>query len=207
MIVSRITDRESPIFDTYTNELLAWNQKFNLTAIIDPAEVRIKHFADSLSLLQTIKLTNEKIIDIGTGAGFPGLPLKIACPEVKLTLVEATRKKTEFLRHLIQVLDLPDVEIIWGRAEELCRQEKYRVKFDLAVSRAVAKLEILCGYCLPFVKPGGLFVAYKGEKVEAEVESAQQAIKKFGGRLKEIKKVSLPDSDIVHSLVLIKKSS
>ena len=196
---------EGKLFEIYLKELLLWNTRFNLTAITDPEEIRIKHFEDSLSLLQTIQLTNQSLIDIGAGAGFPGIPLKIVCPDIKLTLVEATRKKVEFLQHIVSLLGLKDVDVIWGRAEDIAKEKKG--SFDIAVARAVAKLNILSGWCLPFVKAGGLFIAYKGDKVEAEVKQAEKAIKYLRGTVKEIKKVLLPDSEIVHSLVLIKKTS
>jgi 16S rRNA (guanine527-N7)-methyltransferase len=193
------------LFNIYLNELLEWNLKFNLTAITDPEEIRLKHFEDSLSLLQTIQLSDQSVIDIGAGAGFPGVPLKIVCPGIKLTLVEATRKKVEFLNHLVSALDLKAVEVLWGRAEALVKDR--RESFDIAVSRAVARLNVLCEYCLPFVKVGGRFIAYKEVKVEAEAGEAEPAIKKLGGILKEIKKVKLPNSDIVRSLVLVEKTS
>ena len=193
------------MFDLYLKELLEWNKKFNLTAITDPKEIRIKHFEDSLTILQTIKLTNQSVIDVGTGAGFPGIPLKIVCPEIKLTLLEATQKKVEFLKHIVSVLSLQDVGIISGRAEEIAKGK--RESFDIAVSRAVAKLKVLCEYCLPFVKIGGMFIAYKEKEIEKEVEEAQKAIQILGGRLKEIKKVQIPSSDIVRSLVIIEKMS
>ncbi len=173
-------------FEIYSRELIEWNKKFNLTSVTDPDEIRTKHFEDSLSLLQTIKLANESVIDVGAGAGFPGIPLKLACPDIKLTLLEATKKKVEFLKHIISILSLENVEIIWGRAEEATREKRER--FDLAVSRAVAKLNILSEYCLPFVKLGGLFVAYKEEEIEAEVEEAKKAIAILGGQIREIKK-------------------
>ncbi|KPJ67115.1 hypothetical protein AMJ44_07420 [candidate division WOR-1 bacterium DG_54_3] len=194
---------QGKFFDIYLKELLRWNKKFNLTSITDPEEIRLKHFEDSLSILQTIKLTNQSVIDIGTGAGFPGIPLRIVCPEIKLTLLEATRKKVEFLKHLISILDLKDVEIIWGRAEEIAKEK--REAFDLAISRAVAKLKVLCEYCLPLVKIGGIFVAYKEEKIEKEIEESKKAIEILGGRLKETKKFKVPDSDMVRSLVIIQK--
>ncbi|MFC1568198.1 16S rRNA (guanine(527)-N(7))-methyltransferase RsmG [Candidatus Margulisiibacteriota bacterium] len=193
------------MFDLYLKELLEWDQKFNLTAITDPQEIRLKHFEDSLSLLQIMPLTDQSVIDIGAGAGFPGIPLKIKCPQISLTLVEATKKKVEFLRHIVARLGLQDVKVISSRAEEFGQEQKEI--FDIAVSRAVAELRVLTEYCLPFVKVGGLFVAYKEEKVEAEVEAARVAINALGGKLKEIKKVRLPDSDIVRSLVIIEKVS
>jgi 16S rRNA (guanine527-N7)-methyltransferase len=185
------------LFNLYLQELLEWNKKFNLTAITDPEEVRRKHFEDSLTLLQTIQLTDQSLIDIGAGAGFPGIPLKITCPGIKLTLLEATRKKADFLKHIISVLNLKAAEVIWGRAEEIAKEK--RETFDIAVSRAVAKLNTLCEYCLPFVKVGGIFIAYKEENVEAEVEEAKTAISTLGGSLREIKKFSL------RSLVIIDK--
>ena len=193
------------MFDLYLKELLAWNEKFNLTSITNPKEIRLKHFEDSLALLKVIPLTSQKVIDIGAGAGFPGIPLKIACPKIKLTLVEATRKKVDFLKHIVEILKLKDVDIIWGRAEELGKEK--RESFDLAVSRAVARLNVLAEYCLPFVKIGGYFVAYKEEKVEDEVTEAENAVHILGGKLKEIKKVILPNSDITRSLVMIEKVS
>jgi 16S rRNA (guanine527-N7)-methyltransferase len=191
-------------FEIYLHELLEWNKKFNLTSITDPAEIRIKHFEDSLTLLQAVELSDQSVIDIGAGAGFPGIPLKLARPGIKLTLVEATRKKTDFLKQLVSVLELKETEVLWGRAEELVKDR--RESYDIAVSRAVAKLNILSKWCLPFVKPGGLFIAYKGDEVEAEVKEAEGVIKKQGGIVKEIKKVQLPGSEIIHSLVLIAKT-
>lgn len=135
----------------------------------DPEEIKVRHFEDSLSILQAIELVDQKVVDIGAGAGFPGIPLKIVRPHIKLTLIEATRKKVEFLKHLIGVLGLKDTEAVWGRAEEL---SQYFGEFDVAVARAVAKLPTLVKYCLPYLKAGGVFIAQKGEKVEEEVAAA-----------------------------------
>lgn len=187
------------LFDLYLKELIEWNKKFNLTSIVDPEEIKAKHFKDSLSILQAIPLANQSVVDVGTGAGLPGIPLKIVCPNIKLTLLEAARKKVGFLKHIVSILSLQDVEIIWGRAEDIAEQK--RASFDIAVSRAVAKLNVLCEYCLPLVKIGGLFVAYKEEKIEAEVEEAKNAINILGGSLKEIKKFPL------RSLVIIDKTT
>jgi len=178
--------RSSQLFDIYLKELLEWNQKFNLTAITDPDEIRKRHFAESLALLPHLSplTAHASLIDIGPGAGFPGIPIKIARPDLKLTLVEATRKKTEFLKHIVKTLNLKDVEIIWGRAEEVAKTRKG--EFDLAVARAVAELKILASYCLPFVKPGGLFVAFKGAKAQTELMAAEKTLKKLGGKLVEI---------------------
>lgn len=193
------------LFEIYLNELITWNQKYNLTAITDPEEIRSKHFDDSLALLKIIKLTNESVVDVGAGAGFPGIPLKIVCPAIKLTLIEATRKKVEFLKHIVEILNLQAVELIWGRAEEIAKEK--RDFFDLAVSRAVAEMRVLCEYGLPLVRVGGMFVAYKEEKVEAEVKAAENAIQRLGGKLKVIHKLKLPNTEIIRSLVLIDKIS
>ena len=200
-----MSDVQGPKFELYLNELLEWNKKFNLTAITDPEEIRIKHFEDSLSLLQAIELSDQSVIDIGAGAGFPGIPLKLVRPGLKLTLIEATHKKVRFLKHLLSALELAGVDVLWGRAEELIKDR--RESFDIAVARAVAKLNVLTEWCLPYVKVGGLFIAYKEEKIEAEVAEAEHAIIKLGGHLKEINKVKLPGSDIIRSLVVIEKIS
>lgn len=188
---------EGVLFNKYLAELIAWNEKFNLTAITEPDEIRKKHFEDSLLLLQVLPLTDQLVVDIGAGAGFPGIPLKIVCPGIKLTLLEATRKKVGFLDHLIKTLSLKETEAVWTRAEEYAKNNWE--KYDLAVARAVAKLDTLCGYCLPLVKVGGVFVAYKQVEVEAEVAATQKALTLLGGRLREIRKFP------ARSLVLIDK--
>lgn len=189
---------EGILFNKYLAELIGWNKNFNLTSITDPEKIRQKHFEDSLLLLRTFQLTNESVVDVGAGAGFPGIPLKIACPGIKLTLIDSVRKKVEFLKCIINVLDLKDTEAVWARAEDFAA--KSRERFDLAVSRAVAKLNILCEYCLPLVKVGGVFIAYKGVEIEEEAEEAANAIEVLGGKLKETKK--FPS----RSLVIIEKA-
>lgn len=184
-------------FKLYLQELIAWNEKFNLTAITDPAEIERKHFEDSLLLLQVIKLTNESVIDVGAGAGFPGLPLKIACPGLRLTLLDATRKKVDFMNHVIKTLGLKNAVAVWGRAEKYALE--HSKEFDVAVSRATAKLNVLCNYCLPLLKVGGLMVAYKGEKIEEEIKAAESALRKWGGEFKEVKRFPM------RSLVIIEK--
>ncbi|OGB89500.1 16S rRNA (guanine(527)-N(7))-methyltransferase RsmG [candidate division WOR-1 bacterium RIFCSPHIGHO2_01_FULL_53_15] len=176
------------LFNLYLQELIEWNKKFNLTAVTDPAEIRVRHFEDSLSVLEAIDLSDQRVVDIGPGAGFPGLPLKIVRPGIKLTLVEATRKKIEFLRHLVEVLNLADVEIIWGRAEEVQKDKRYAGQFDVALARAVAKLPILVKYALPFLKPGGLFVAQKQAEVRSELGGLPAEVKtvKVGGALRSL---------------------
>ncbi|MBI5078733.1 16S rRNA (guanine(527)-N(7))-methyltransferase RsmG [Candidatus Saganbacteria bacterium] len=172
--------------DLYLKELLAWNKKFNLTSITDPDDIRRKHFEDSLLLLKALSLTNESVVDVGAGAGFPGIPLKIACQGIKLTLIDSVGKKVEFLKHIIRVLNLKDTEAAWTRAEDFARLR--REKFDLAVSRAVAGLNVLCEYCLPMVRVGGIFAAYKEEKIELEIKEAKNALEILGGQLREVKR-------------------
>lgn len=192
-------------FDRLLKELLEWNKKFNLTAITDPEDVRLKHFEDSLTILQAVDLKDQKVADIGPGAGFPGIPLKIARPDISLTLIEATRKKVDFLEHLIKVLNLKKTRAIWGRAEDIARSKEYADKFDVALVRAVAKLDKLAGYCLPLVKPGGILIAMKGAQITEELKTAKKEIAHWGGRLKEVKKITLPNSNIVRCLVVIEK--
>jgi 16S rRNA (guanine527-N7)-methyltransferase len=192
------------LFALYSQELIAWNKKFNLTTITEPQEIHLKHFLDSLTLLQAIKLTNEKVIDIGTGAGFPGIPLKITCPGIELTLLEATQKKTAFLTHIVNLLKLNNTMVVWQRAETYAKEK--RGFFDLAVARAVANLSTLCELCLPFVKVGGRFIAYKEAAVADEVAKAGCAIKELGGQLAEIKKVQVFGPETINrSLVIINK--
>ncbi|MBU0687765.1 MAG: 16S rRNA (guanine(527)-N(7))-methyltransferase RsmG [Candidatus Margulisbacteria bacterium] len=192
---------KNTLYQIYLSELLEWNQKFNLTSITDPAAIQIKHFEDSLTILKVVDLKDQRVVDVGSGAGFPGIPLKIERPEIKLTLVEATCKKINFLKALVKKLGLTDIEIIWDRAEKINQDPKYKGKFDLALARAVAKLDKLVGYCLPFLKPGGIFIAQKGPGVDAEIADAQ---KNLGIKIKEIKKLTLSNGD-QRSLVLIKK--
>jgi 16S rRNA (guanine527-N7)-methyltransferase len=175
----------SPAFDTYLHELIEWNKKFNLTSITDPAEIREKHFADSLLLLEHRQLSAETVVDVGAGAGFPGLPLKLARPGIKLTLLEATRKKVSFLDHLITTLGLTEASAVWARAEDFAAGR--RESFDLAVARAVADLRVLAELCLPLVRVGGQFAAWKEVDIAGEVSAAEPAIAKLGGQLREVK--------------------
>ncbi len=191
------------LFDIYLKELLEWNKKFNLTAVEDPEQIKVRHFEDSLSVLQAIDLSDQKVVDIGPGAGFPGIPIKIVRPSICLTLVEATRKKADFLKHIIETLSLSNVEVVWGRAEEVSKDPRYKGKFDVALARAVAKLPDLVEYCMPFLRINGIFIAQKQDDVEKEIESAKNKLKKSGGFVKEIKKVKIGDA--VRSLVVIER--
>lgn len=180
-------------FELYYQELASWNERMNLTAIIAYQEVQLKHFLDSLTVLLALHPGDRisRVIDVGTGAGMPGLPLKIALPYLKLTLLEATAKKVAFLRHLVERLTLKEVEVITGRAEEVAHLPAYREQFDLVLSRAVAGLPTLAELTLPFCRLGGLLVAQKKGDIEEEIRRAGRAITLLGGRLTEVKEVSL----------------
>lgn len=193
-------------FLTYYEMLVEWNEVMNLTAITEYEEVMKKHFVDSLSLVQTFDVNKKvSVIDVGTGAGFPGLALKIAYPNMKVTLLDSLNKRINFLNAVIENLGLTDVETVHGRAEDFAKPGKLREKYDLCVSRAVANLTTLSEYCLPFVKVGGEFISYKSEKITEEMESAKKAISLLGGKFDRSKDFYLPDSDIYRNLVVIKK--
>lgn len=193
-------------FNRYYELLVEWNEKINLTAITEPREVAIKHIVDSLSCYQKELFTGQvSLIDVGTGAGFPGLPLKIFCPELKLTLLDSLNKRVKFLQLVVDELGLKDVEVIHARSEEAARNKKYREQFDLATARAVARLPIICEYCLPFVKQGGTFIALKGRQYEEEIQEAQKAFSVLGGRLVKSMPVKLPELEDKRAVVYIKK--
>jgi len=193
-------------FTLYKELLKEWNEKINITTITDDLEVDIKHFIDSLTPLTTgLFRDNIKVIDIGTGGGFPGLPIKIVKKDLDVLLMDSTMKKINFLNDVIDKLELERIEAIHGRAEEMGHNPQYREQFDIAVSRAVAQLNTLCEYCLPFVKVGGYFIAMKGSDMEEELKEATNSIKVLGGKLKEVKLIDLPLSDITHSLIIIEK--
>jgi 16S rRNA (guanine527-N7)-methyltransferase len=191
-------------FQVYQRELVAWNVRFNLTTITEPDQVIIKHFLDSLSVAPVLRQNVSSLIDLGSGAGFPGLPLKIALPALSVTLIDSTGKKVEFLKHVIAELSLHDTTALHTRAEELAHDPKYREQCDAAVARAVADLTTLLEYALPFVRIGGLFVAQKGVDVKEEVQRAARAIKVLGGRLSEVSPVQLPGLEPRHLIVVEK---
>ncbi len=196
-------------FETYYRELVEWNRRFNLTAITDYEAVQVRHFLDSLSCLLALptRCLREgiRIIDVGTGAGFPGIPLKIVCPHIVLTLVEATRKKVTFLEHLIDQLGLEDVRVIHGRAEELGRQRAHRERYDWALARAVAEMPTLVEYLLPLVRVGGAMLAQKGESAPAEVHAAAEAIRILGGEVRRLVPVHLHGIAETRYLVIVDK--
>ena len=202
-----LSEHQIQQFLTYYEMLIEWNEVMNLTAITEYDEVMKKHFVDSLSLVQTFDVTKKvSVIDVGTGAGFPGLALKIAYPNMKVTLLDSLNKRINFLNAVIEKLGLIDVETVHGRAEDFAKPGKLREKYDLCVSRAVANLTTLSEYCLPFVKVGGEFISYKSEKISEEMESAKKAISLLGGKFDRSKDFNLPDSDIYRNLVVIKKT-
>ena len=203
-----LTDRQIEKFLLYYEMLVEWNGFMNLTAITEYDEVMKKHFIDSLSLIKAYDLNQEKkVIDIGTGAGFPGLVLKIAFPQLEITLLDSLNKRIQFLDAVIQNLSLTGVETVHGRAEDFAKPEKLRECFDLAVSRAVSNLSTLSEYCLPFVKQGGYFISYKSEKISEETEAAKNAITLLGGKIRKQVDFTLPDSDIYRNFLLIEKVS
>lgn len=201
-----LTDKNLEDLLKYKEMILEWNQKINLTTITDGTEMDIKHFADSLSpTLTGILEGDKKIIDIGTGAGFPGIPLKIWNPKLRVTLMDSLNKRISFLDLVIKELGLNGINSIHGRAEELALKPEYRESFDICISRAVASLDTLSEYCIPFVKPGGWFIAMKGPAAVDEIKLAGKAISTLGGSVEDIKEIAFPGTDITHTLIMIKK--
>lgn len=202
----QISPTQLQALQKYADLLAVWNQKFNLTAITDPDEIRLKHFLDSLSCQLVLdKLTPTSLIDVGTGAGFPGLPLKLLHPEMALTLVESVAKKTQFLEQVVQDLGLDGVEILNQRAEETGQDSAHRQKYDWAAARAVAGLPTLAEYLLPLVHVGGYMLAQKGESAPQEVEQARATLETLGGEMDELLEVRLPGIDEKRYLVVVKK--
>ncbi|MBI2836095.1 MAG: 16S rRNA (guanine(527)-N(7))-methyltransferase RsmG [Chloroflexi bacterium] len=203
-----LCERQLGQFSIYYQELTDWNRRMNLTAITDYEGVQIKHFLDSLTValaLDSRSGENLRVMDVGTGAGFPGVPLKVLLPGITLTLLEATAKKAGFLRHLTEILGLGDVEIVTGRAEEVAHLETYREKFNVVLSRAVAPLSVLVELTLPFCVLGGRLIAQKSGSVEEEITRAEKAIRVLGGSLWEVKKVGIQELGADRCLVVIDK--
>lgn len=199
-------DNQIEQFIRYYELLTAWNAVMNLTAITDWDAVCVKHFLDSVSLCKAVDCTQKlSVVDIGTGAGFPGIPLKIVFPDLQITLLDSLQKRVKFLGEVIDALGLTGIEAVHGRAEDFAKPSLMRERFDLCVSRAVANLSVLSEYCLPYVKKGGFFVSYKSEKAEEEIKAAGKAIELLGGEVYRETAFTLPSSDIRRNLLVIQK--
>ena len=201
-----LTNEQMISFTKYFETLIEWNEKVNLTAITDPQDVAVKHMIDSLSCYdEAIFKNGATIIDVGTGAGFPGLPLKIYRPDLKLTLFDSLNKRILFLQAVVDILGITDIQFIHSRAEDGGKNKLFRERYDIAVSRAVARLNVLCEWCLPFVAVGGFFIALKGQQYSLEVKEAQGTIQLLGGEITKMKNIKLPGLDDVRAVIYIKK--
>ena len=199
-----INNKQIEKFYQYMNLLLEWNQKINLTAIIDYKDIILKHFVDSLTIEKYIE-KNSYLVDIGTGAGFPGIPLKIVREDIKIVLVDSLNKRVQFLNEVIKKLDLQNIEAIHARVEEFGKNKRYRESFDIATSRAVANMSTLSEYMIPLVKVNGKCICMKGKEIEKELEDAKNAIKILGGKVLERKEFQLIDDDINRNIIVIAK--
>lgn len=202
------SDLQCEQLNNFHKILCEWNEFMNLTGITEYNEVVIKHFVDSLAVncVYSFKKT-DRVVDIGTGAGFPGIPLKIMYPDTRFTLLDSLNKRIKFLDEVIRINSLDGIETLHGRAEDYARDKNYREEFDVCVSRAVANLSTLSEYCLPYVKVGGVFISYKAGQLDEELKASERAIKLLGGEIKEVHKLTLPDTDIDRTFVVIKKTA
>ena len=199
-----ISEKQLNQFYNYMNILIEWNKVMNLTNITEPEEIIQKHFVDSLTVLKSIK-ENASIIDVGTGAGFPGMPIKIVFPETRITLLDSLNKRIKFLEEVINKLELKNIETIHGRAEEVAHNKNYREKYDIAIARAVAPLNVLSEYLLPFVKIGGYAICMKGVKGKEEAEEGKNAIKILGGEITNSREFNLPNTEMARTIIEIEK--
>ena len=210
-----LTEVQLEQFARYYELLIEWNDRVNLTAITELREVAIKHFVDSLSVARFVDdysnrqplraTTGVSLIDVGTGAGFPGIPLKIVRPQIKLTLLDSLNKRLKFLQAVVAELGLVDVELVHGRAEEAGCNQKYRDGFDIATARAVARLNVLAELCLPFVKPGGIFIAQKGAAAADEISESVRALQVLGGKISCVSNVKLPELEDARTIIVVSK--
>ena len=201
-----INDDQIDKLMTYKDLLIEWNEKINLTAIVEEEEILIKHFLDSLTCVKSGYLKDGgKVIDVGTGAGFPGIPIHIYYPNIKLTLLDSLQKRIKFLEEVYSHIHINNIKFEHGRAEEFGKKIQFREKYDIALARAVAELNILCEYCLPFVKVGGYFICQKGPNVDEELRNAKKAIETLGGQFIERIDMKLPFRDINHNIIIIQK--
>lgn len=200
----KIDENQLKKFELFKFELIEWNKKINLTRITEENDIYIKHFFDSL---QIAKYVNEKtkIIDVGTGAGFPGIPLKIYYPNIEITLLDSVNKKIIYLEDIIKKLELKNIELIHGRVEDIGQENQYREQFDVVVSRAVANMTTLSEYLIPLAKNGGKIICMKGSNVKDELEQARKAINLLGGEIEKIEEYNLPNTDIKYNLIIIRK--
>lgn len=201
-----LTDKQIEQFEKYYELLVEWNKVMNLTGITEFDEVMQKHFVDSAAAAKYVEMEKvNSLIDVGTGAGFPGIPLKIVYPHIQVTLLDSLNKRIKFLEEVVDNLGLTGIETVHGRAEDTAKKAEYREQFDLSVSRAVANLASLTEYCLPFVKVGGKFVSYKSVSVDEEITQSKKVVYVLGGEIEKVEKFNLPESDMERALVIIEK--
>lgn len=201
----RFSVKQTEQFFEYMNLLIEWNEKMNLTAITEPDEIILKHFIDSITILRELE-DGSKLVDVGTGAGFPGIPLSIMNPTLKITLVDSLNKRLIFLQEVVNRLKLENIEIIHARAEEFGQNRKYREKFDISTSRAVANLSTLSEYLIPLVKVGGKVISMKASDAKQEINEAKKAIEVLGGTVEKVDEFNLPQSDIGRTVIIIRKN-
>ena len=201
----RFSVKQTEQFFEYMNLLIEWNEKMNLTAITEPDEIILKHFIDSITILKELE-DGSKLVDVGTGAGFPGIPLSIMNPTLKITLVDSLNKRLIFLQEVVNKLKLENIEIVHARAEEFGQNKKYREQFDISTSRAVANLATLSEYLIPLVKIGGKVISMKAAEAKQELNEAKKAIEVLGGTVEKVDEFNLPQSDIGRTVIIIRKN-
>jgi len=200
-----LTDKEINIFKHYYKMLMEWNEKINLTAIVDEREVVVKHFIDSVSVLPFLPGNAKSLIDVGTGAGFPGIPIKIVKSDIDVTLLDSLEKRVRFLNTVISETGLAGINAVHARAEEFGQDDEYRECYDIGIARAVSALPVLCEYVMPFVRVGGYFIAMKGSNIKEEISEGEKAVTVLGGEIEDIKSFLLPFDNIERNVILIKK--